>query len=125
MKWRQGGVLAMALLSPMVHSNTVSVERDIFQPITGHIPSEDAIALWVLEGVIGHSTGWSGWLSAPGQGWVMVNVGDAVATTGWVVITIDEYGVEVEKRVMDAAGREQRWGWKLPPRWLSQSTDMQ
>ncbi|MFT8209859.1 MAG: HofP DNA utilization family protein [Symbiopectobacterium sp.] len=118
-----GGMLVVALLPSVVHSDTAPQGRDPFLPITGRFSGEDAIAQWRLEGLIGHSTRWSGWLSAPRQGWVMVNVGDAVANTGWVVSAINEHGVQIEKRVMDSTGHERSWTRKLPAAWSSQSID--
>lgn len=120
MKSVRGWMLTMTLLPPVVHSDTPPVGRNPFQPMAERVSGEDAIALWRLEGVIGQVTGWSGWISAPGQGWVMVNVGDAVATTGWVVRAIDECGVQVEKCVVDASGDERQWVRKLPAAGLSQ-----
>ncbi|MBT9430524.1 MULTISPECIES: hypothetical protein [Symbiopectobacterium] len=44
----------------------------------------------------------------------MVNVGDALASTGWTISAIDEHGVQVEKSVVDVTGQARHWVRTLP-----------
>lgn len=114
MKVTHGWMLALALCSPIALSDIARTGRDPFQPARGHADHGDEIAQWRLEGVIGDTAGWSGWLSTPGARWRMVNVGDALASTGWTVSAIDEQGVQVEKSVVDATGQTRHWVRTLP-----------
>lgn len=114
MKMTHGWMLVLALCSPVALSDIARTGRDPFQPATGHAVGGDDIAQWRLEGVIGDTSGWSGWLSVPGERWLMVNVGDALASTGWTISAIDEHGVQVEKSVVDATGQARHWVRTLP-----------
>lgn len=114
MKATHGWMLVLALCSPVALSDLARTGRDPFQPAARHTVDGDEIARWRLEGVIGDTAGWSGWLSAPGEPWLMVNVGDALASTGWTICAIDDHGVLVEKSVVDATGQARHWVRTLP-----------
>lgn len=114
MKATHGWMLVLALYSPVVLSDIARAGRDPFQPAARHAAGGDDITRWRLEGVIGDSAGWSGWLSVPGERWLMVSVGDALVSSGWTVSAIDEHGVQVEKSVVDATGQARRWVRMLP-----------
>ncbi|MCW2476961.1 MULTISPECIES: DUF2531 family protein [unclassified Symbiopectobacterium] len=109
-----GWMLVLALCSPLAHSDSAPTGRNPFQPAASHAAGGDEITRWRLEGVIGDSAGWSGWLSVPGERWLMVNVGDTLASTGWTVSAIDQHSVQVEKSVVDAAGQARHWVRTLP-----------
>lgn len=114
MKVAHGWMLVLALCLPVALSDIAYAGRDPFQPIGRHAAGGDELARWRLEGVIGDSAGWAGWLSVPGEPWLMVNVGDALASTGWTVSAIDQHGVQVEKSVVDATGQARHWVRTLP-----------
>lgn len=107
-------MLSLALCLLVALSHIACAERNPFRHATGHAVGGDDIAQWRLEGVIGDTSGWSGWLSAPGARWLMVNVGDVLASTGWTVSAIDEHSVQVEKLVVDATGQTRHWVRTLP-----------
>lgn len=69
MKATHGWMLVLALHSPLALSDIARTGRDPFQPATRLAADEDDITQWRLEGVIGDSTGWSGWLSVSGERW--------------------------------------------------------
>ncbi|MBG6242620.1 MAG: DUF2531 family protein [Candidatus Symbiopectobacterium sp. Dall1.0] len=114
MKVTYGWILVLTLYSPVALSDLAGTGRDPFQPVARHTVDGDEIMRWRLEGVIGDSAGWSGWLSTPGEPWLMVSVGDELASTGWTISAIDEHGVQVEKSVVDVTGQARHWVRTLP-----------
>ena len=64
-------------------------ERDPFQPQTAHCVMPASTAQWRLQGLVGDTSRWVGWVKQAGNGWLRVKYDEAVTPTDGIVAQLD------------------------------------
>ncbi|WP_304162676.1 HofP DNA utilization family protein [Lonsdalea britannica] len=64
-------------------------ERDPFQPQTAHCVMPASTAQWRLQGLVGDTSRWVGWVKQAGNVWLRVKYDETVPPTDGIVAQLD------------------------------------